>query len=279
MFWTLSLVAPVQLRARAEPGRPRGQRDFVVPAGDRFPTASGTPGTPHLTRAVKAAGGTAVSALPATTAPLAEGIVVFMTGHGEMVLAAPRGGGGGSTAGGGGSTAGGGADLAAAVRALEARKALLTGMVAALAAPDQHTAELFEAALAAPGAHWWPLRPGQCTCCAASGCAGSGRSAGRASTARSRCRPFSAWTRPPGPTVPRPSSPRPHRPGTTGKRTGPRAADTAGTTGRGARRRGPQQQGDRRAAVHIGPDGGSSSVPGLPQARHQLARGAPRRAR
>ncbi len=84
------------------------------------------------------------------TASPANGIVDLMTGHGGMMLAAPRGGVGAGTAG-------GSADLAAAVRALEARKALLTGAVAALAAPDQHTAELFEAALAAPGAHWWPF--------------------------------------------------------------------------------------------------------------------------
>ena len=93
------------------------------------------------------------------TPPPANGIVDFMTGYGGTVLAAPRGGGraGASIAGGSAGTAGGSVDLAAAVRALEARKALLTGAVAALAAPDQHTAELFEAALAAPGAHLWPF--------------------------------------------------------------------------------------------------------------------------
>jgi DNA-binding CsgD family transcriptional regulator len=48
-------------------------------------------------------------------------------------------------------------DLATEVRALEARKALLTGAVAALAAPDDLAAELFEAALADPGARWWPF--------------------------------------------------------------------------------------------------------------------------
>ena len=56
--------------------------------------------------------------------------------------------------------AGGSADLAAAVRALEARKALLAGAVAALAAPDEHAAELFEAALADPGARAVAVRPG-----------------------------------------------------------------------------------------------------------------------
>jgi DNA-binding CsgD family transcriptional regulator len=45
-------------------------------------------------------------------------------------------------------------DLAESVRALEARKALLSGAVAALAAPDGRAAELFEAALADPGARW-----------------------------------------------------------------------------------------------------------------------------
>src|ERR1700722_7885948 len=48
-------------------------------------------------------------------------------------------------------------DLVMEVRALEARKALLTGAVAALAAPDDLAAELFEAALADPGARWWPF--------------------------------------------------------------------------------------------------------------------------
>ena len=48
-------------------------------------------------------------------------------------------------------------DLATEVRALEARKALLTGAVAALAAPDDLAAELFETALADPGARWWPF--------------------------------------------------------------------------------------------------------------------------
>jgi DNA-binding CsgD family transcriptional regulator len=50
-----------------------------------------------------------------------------------------------------------GADLATAVRALEARKALLAGAVAALVAPDGPAAMLFEAALADPGAQWWPF--------------------------------------------------------------------------------------------------------------------------
>jgi DNA-binding CsgD family transcriptional regulator len=50
-----------------------------------------------------------------------------------------------------------GADLAAAVQALEARKALLSGAVAALAAPDALAASLFETALANPGSRWWPF--------------------------------------------------------------------------------------------------------------------------
>ena len=52
---------------------------------------------------------------------------------------------------------GDGADLATAVRELEARKALLTGAVAAMDAPDGLGAGLFEAALAEPGARWWPF--------------------------------------------------------------------------------------------------------------------------
>jgi DNA-binding CsgD family transcriptional regulator len=48
-------------------------------------------------------------------------------------------------------------DLAAAVRALEARKALLAGAVAALEAPAERATELFEAALADPGAGSWPF--------------------------------------------------------------------------------------------------------------------------
>jgi DNA-binding CsgD family transcriptional regulator len=50
-----------------------------------------------------------------------------------------------------------GADLATAVRALEARNALLTGAVAALVAPDGLAAELFESVLADPGAQLWPF--------------------------------------------------------------------------------------------------------------------------
>ncbi len=40
---------------------------------------------------------------------------------------------------------------------LEARRALLAGMVAALAAPGDRGAERFEAALADPAAQWWPF--------------------------------------------------------------------------------------------------------------------------
>jgi DNA-binding CsgD family transcriptional regulator len=50
-----------------------------------------------------------------------------------------------------------GADLATVVRALEARKALLAGAVEALGAPDGLGAAPFEAALADPGAQWWPF--------------------------------------------------------------------------------------------------------------------------
>ena len=60
----------------------------------------------------------------------------------------------------GGRTAGtgqDGVDLTTAVRALEARKALLAGAVAALGAPDGLGAGLFEAALADPRARWWPF--------------------------------------------------------------------------------------------------------------------------
>ncbi len=48
-------------------------------------------------------------------------------------------------------------DLATSARALEARQALLSGAVAALAAPDGRAAELFEAALADPEARGWPF--------------------------------------------------------------------------------------------------------------------------
>jgi DNA-binding CsgD family transcriptional regulator len=50
-----------------------------------------------------------------------------------------------------------GADVATAVSALEARKALLAGAVAALNAPDRLAAGLFEAALAEAGARLWPF--------------------------------------------------------------------------------------------------------------------------
>jgi DNA-binding CsgD family transcriptional regulator len=49
------------------------------------------------------------------------------------------------------------ADLVAAVQALEARKTLLAGAVAALAAPGALAAELFEAVLMNPGARLWPF--------------------------------------------------------------------------------------------------------------------------
>jgi DNA-binding CsgD family transcriptional regulator len=49
------------------------------------------------------------------------------------------------------------ADEAAVLRALEARKALLAGAVAALAAPDELAATLFETVLADPEARRWPF--------------------------------------------------------------------------------------------------------------------------
>jgi DNA-binding CsgD family transcriptional regulator len=48
-------------------------------------------------------------------------------------------------------------DLETAVQALEARKALLAGAVAALEAPDGLAADLVESALADPGAQSWPF--------------------------------------------------------------------------------------------------------------------------
>lgn len=71
-------------------------------------------------------------------------------GHGRTAIAAL---GEGSVTHPGGDTLG----LATALRALEARKALLAGAVAALAAPDEQADELFDAALADPGARWWPF--------------------------------------------------------------------------------------------------------------------------
>jgi DNA-binding CsgD family transcriptional regulator len=65
-------------------------------------------------------------------------------------LTASRGGG---TPGG----AGHGAELETAAGALAARRALLAGAVAAWLAPDGLAARLFEAALADPGAAWWPF--------------------------------------------------------------------------------------------------------------------------
>jgi ATP/maltotriose-dependent transcriptional regulator MalT len=50
-----------------------------------------------------------------------------------------------------------GTDLAAVLQALEARKALLAGAVAALAAPDDLAGTLFEALLADPEARQWPF--------------------------------------------------------------------------------------------------------------------------
>jgi DNA-binding CsgD family transcriptional regulator len=48
-------------------------------------------------------------------------------------------------------------DLAAVLRSLEARKALLAGAVAALGAPPERACELFTAALATPGVRSWPF--------------------------------------------------------------------------------------------------------------------------
>jgi DNA-binding CsgD family transcriptional regulator len=77
-----------------------------------------------------------------------------LAGYGGTVLAFSRRGENGNAVS---AAAADDADLATEVRALEARKALLTGAVAALAAPDDLAAELFEAALADPGARWWPF--------------------------------------------------------------------------------------------------------------------------
>lgn len=55
------------------------------------------------------------------------------------------------------SIAAGGAHLAAAVQALEARNALLSGAVTALTAPGDLAPAVFEEALAAPAAQQWPL--------------------------------------------------------------------------------------------------------------------------
>ena len=77
-----------------------------------------------------------------------------LAGYGGTVLAFSRRGENGNAVS---AAAAADDDLATEVRALEARKALLTGAVAALAAPDDLAAELFEAALADPGARWWPF--------------------------------------------------------------------------------------------------------------------------
>ena len=81
-----------------------------------------------------------------------------MIGHGAAVLTARRGGLHASTSTGVDTMdAVDTVDAAAVLQALEARKALLAGAVAALAAPDSRAAELFEAALADPGALRWPF--------------------------------------------------------------------------------------------------------------------------
>jgi DNA-binding CsgD family transcriptional regulator len=71
-----------------------------------------------------------------------------MTGHYGAVIDAPREG---------VDTEREAAELTAALRALEARKALLAGTVAVLAAPDSSAVELFEAASAHPAAQEWPF--------------------------------------------------------------------------------------------------------------------------
>lgn len=110
------------------------------------------PGLPAGSSAGQAAGSSALSLLPAMAAARTGGTADPVTGHGATAIAA-SGGGEGPIAHPGGDTAG----LAAALRALEARKALLAGAVAALAAPDEQAAKLFDAALADPGARWWPF--------------------------------------------------------------------------------------------------------------------------
>ena len=77
-----------------------------------------------------------------------------LAGYGGTVLAFSRRGENGNAVS---AAAADDDDLATEVRALEARRALLSGAVAALAAPDDLAAELFEAALADPGARWWPF--------------------------------------------------------------------------------------------------------------------------
>ena len=81
-------------------------------------------------------------------------VPTMLAGYGGTVLAFSRRGENGNAVSAGAADDD---DLATEVRALEARKALLTGAVAALAAPDDLAAELFEAALADPGARWWPF--------------------------------------------------------------------------------------------------------------------------
>ena len=75
-----------------------------------------------------------------------------MNGYGVTALAATRVSGGTISGAAADST-----DEPASLRALEARKALLAGAVAALAAPDSSAAGLFESALADPEAGCWPF--------------------------------------------------------------------------------------------------------------------------
>ena len=126
-----------------------------VPAAGGVPSCQHYPRRPAAASAGTVADGSAGRSLPAMTAGQAEDIVDYMIGHGAAVLTARPGGLNGSTSTGVDPTDT--VDAAAVLRALEARKALLAGAVAALAAPDSRAAELFEAALADPGAQRWPF--------------------------------------------------------------------------------------------------------------------------
>jgi DNA-binding CsgD family transcriptional regulator len=85
----------------------------------------------------------------------AEEIAVTQTMKPDRVILASRSA--GSAVFGARADGADGVDFAAAVRALEARIALLAVAVTALGAPDERAAEPFEAALADPDAQWWPF--------------------------------------------------------------------------------------------------------------------------
>jgi hypothetical protein len=141
------------------------------------------------------------------TSGQAAGIVEFMMGHGAPVLTARRDAGHGNTGMGGEA-----ADLIA-VQALEARKALLAGAVAALAAPDSRAAELFEAALAQPGGWWWPFDLARVHLLYGEWLRRSRQITWRGIISKRPSRPLSGWAHPPGPTGPRPNWPQRPRSG------------------------------------------------------------------